>query len=434
MELKDNSLQGPKHVETLKRKIISDTELVFNKCKKLDNLAEGPKFLVISRSDEGQDMSKVSAFLITRCIESVCGKVKSHSRLNDGTVLIQTQTLKQAAQLITLTRLNSEVNITIKEHARLNQSKGFVACREFKILSDDEIINELSTQNVIAIKRNKYRNEKKEEVETGSYVLTFSTTNIPEFLYVAWERIRVREFIPAPLRCFICLKLGHHSSVCEKEGREKKCFNCSEKVHTSIGEQCNLPPKCVNCDGDHQSTSKKCPKFEKEQAIQAIRIKEKVGFREAVFIYNQRQTPQQGPLLSEILKSTRKQCGCECNCTVKKIQKTPAKVTPTATTSTTTKITDIPQKPQKPMNKNNPLKTDKESEIDIDSEREMWKEIKKRQIKKKLQSECKKRKIVVSKNGTKQLTMTKTTTNNDENMDCSGISENSESANDESEY
>ena len=309
MGLMDNPLQGPNHVETHKRKILSETNLDFNKFKKLENLAEGPKFLVINRSDEGQDMSKVSAFLITKCIESVCGKVKSHTRLNDGTVLIQTQTLKQAKQLIMLTRLNSEINITIKEHSRLNQSKGFVLCREFKILSDEEIINELSSQNVIAIKRIKYRNDKKEETESGSYIITFSTTSIPEFLYVAWERVRVREFIPAPLRCFICLKLGHHSSLCEKEGKERKCYNCGENLHTSTGEQCNQLPKCVNCDGDHQSTSKKCPRFQKEQAIQKIRVKEKVGFREAVFIFNQRQTPQQGPLLSEIIKNTKKTCG-----------------------------------------------------------------------------------------------------------------------------
>lgn len=437
MEPLDNPLKGPNHVESFKRKILSETELDFNKFKRLENLAEGPKFLVIKRSDEGQDMSKVSAFLITKSVESVCGEVKSHSRLNDGTVLIQTKTLKQAKQLITLTRLNSEINVTIKEHERLNQSKGFISCREFKILSDKEILDELSSQNVIAIKRNKYRNDKKEEIESGSYVITFSTTSIPEFLYVAWERVRVREFIPAPLRCFICLKLGHHSSLCEKQEIERKCFNCGENLHTSIGEQCKKSPKCVNCDGDHQSTSKKCPRFEKEQTIQKIRVMEKVGFREAVYIYNQRQTSQQGPLLSEIIKNTKKPCGCQCNCNITKNIPATTTTKQIATTSTTTKITDIPQKSQRTTNNTNTLKNDKESDRDIDSEREMWNEIKKREIKKK-HSENKKRKIVVSKNGTKQLTMTKTTTHNDlinnenetENMDCSDISENSGISND----
>lgn len=122
MGLKDNPLQGPNHVETVKRKIISETELNFNKYRKLENLIEGPKFL------------------ITESVESVCEKIKIHSHLNDGTVLIQTQTLKQAKQLITLNRLNSDINITIKEHSRLNQSKGFVSYLYYMIIRNHFII------------------------------------------------------------------------------------------------------------------------------------------------------------------------------------------------------------------------------------------------------------------------------------------------------
>lgn len=435
MEPKNNPLLGKTvtQANSVKRKLINDTDIDFNKLKKLENLADGPKFLLMIRNDEGKDMSKVSAFLISNVIKSVAGEIKSHSRLSDGTVLIQTHTLKQAKQLITLTRLDSSTNITIKEHSRLNQSKGFVLCREFKILSDEEIIKELSSQHVIAIKRNKRKNEKGEEYETGAYVITFSTTNTPQFIYVAWERIIVRDFVPAPLRCFICLKLGHHTSICEKEEKQKKCFNCGDNIHNVTGERCDLPPKCVNCDGDHQSTYKKCPKYEKEQTIQKIRVQEKVGFKEAAYIYNQRHPTQHNVSYANIIKNSKKPCGCQCNCDKTTINPNDIMV---ATTTTTTKITDIPQKVQKPTNKTNTTKVDKESDKDHDSEREMWNEIKRRELKKS-ESESKKRKTVVSKNGTKKLTMIKTTTNNNptnnknetENMECSDCSENSESTN-----
>lgn len=436
MGLNDNPLQGGSLTETFKRKI-SDTELDFNKFKKLDNLAEGPKFLVINRSDENKTMATVSAFLISKCIKSVAGEIKSHSRLADGTVLLQTHTLKQAQQLVKLTRLDINTNITIKEHTRLNQSKGFVLSHEFKILSDDEIINELKSQHVIGIKRNKFRNDKGEETESGSYIITFSTTVAPQFLYVAWERIVVREFIPAPLRCFVCLKLGHHSSICEKEGKQKVCINCAESVHTIPGEKCNNTPKCVNCDGDHQSLFKKCPKYIKEQTIQKIRVQENVGFRQAIAIYNERQPRQQNSTYADIIKDIKKVCGCQCNCNSPKVV-----TVPEATTSTTTtaKISEVQQRlKQKSTDKaTKTKKTEKQNDSDNkdnDSEKEMMNEIMKRE-----QTENKKRKIVLSKNGTKKMTLTKVITKNKnkifndiENMDCSENSENSEPDNVESE-
>lgn len=447
MEQNDNPLPGGscnKPVEAFKRKL-NDTELNFNKFKKLENLADGPKFLVIKRSDDNKTMANVSAFLISKCIKSVAGDVKSHSRLADGTILVQTHTLKQAQQLIKLTRLNNEINVSISEHKRLNQSKGFVLCREFKILSDEEILNELASQHVISIKRNKFRNDKGEEVESGSYIITFSTTVVPQFLFVAWERIVVREFIPAPLRCFVCLKLGHHSSVCEKNENQKVCVNCAETVHTTAGERCNSPSKCVNCGGDHQSTFKKCPKYIKEQMIQKIRVQDKVGFREAIVLYNERQPRQPNISYADITKDTKKACGCQCNCNKSKNPTT----TPEATTSTTTttKITNV----QRVQNKIDNNTTTKKSENlidsdnkDNDSEKEMMREIKKReQIENKKQSINKKRKIVISKNGTKQMTMTKVTnkkknknSENIESMDYSGksnVSESSEFENAESD-
>lgn len=71
-----------------------------------------------------------------------------------------------------------------------------------------------------------------------------------------------------------CMRFGHHQTNCKKE---KACINCGESYHDDEQKEklkCPNKTKCVNCDGQHASTSRDCPKFIKEHQIQKKKVTE----------------------------------------------------------------------------------------------------------------------------------------------------------------
>lgn len=119
-------------------------------------------------------------------------------------------------------------------------------------------------------------------LETGLIVLTFASTTIPSDIGIGYEKVRVRPYIPLPLKCKNCQQFGHVAKICKNE---KMCANCSNTFHTNeeTNEKCSFPAACINCkiqnlnDTKHSSFDRCCPIFIKEKEIQAISTLEKVG-------------------------------------------------------------------------------------------------------------------------------------------------------------
>lgn len=124
--------------------------------------------------------------------------------------------------------------------------------------------------------------------ETGLIILTFASLNLPETLMIGYERVNIRPYIPLPLRCRNCLRLGHPTSTCKST---KLCNNCSAEQHTIENEPCIKDKFCINCKYDvnkqnnHSPTDKSCPAFIKQKEITAIIILEKVDHKTATSIY-----------------------------------------------------------------------------------------------------------------------------------------------------
>ncbi|GFN84619.1 RNA-directed DNA polymerase from mobile element jockey [Plakobranchus ocellatus] len=60
------------------------------------------------------------------------------------------------------------------------------------------------------------------------------------------------------MRCYRCKRYGHgkDATVCVRYG---KCDH--------VERDCRADPHCINCQGDHEASSKTCPRFLKEKAI-----------------------------------------------------------------------------------------------------------------------------------------------------------------------
>lgn len=234
------------------------------------------------------------------------GEVLQCKKLLNGTILVQTKSFVQANNLIQLASLSPEIEIELKEHPGLNYAKGVIYSNDLRGINEAEILAELQDQNVTNVHKILKFVEGSLK-ETGLIIITFASTNLPNDLAIGYEKVKVRPYIPLPLKCKNCLQYGHIAKVCKNE---KICANCSNAFHTNteINEVCEHRASCINCknsnieDFKHPNNDKKCPIFLKEKEIQAIVTLEKVGKKKAANLYRQRHS-QQNVLYSTITKT-----------------------------------------------------------------------------------------------------------------------------------
>ena len=115
---------------------------------------------------------------------------------------------------------------------------------------------------------------------TNTIVLTFRTAILPKTLKIGYLNVGVDIYIPNPLQCYSCFRFGHHERKCRLGLSSKLCRRCGETANDH-DENCTRKPKCINCSGEHISTSKACDFWKKEKEIVTIKYKENVSFPEA---------------------------------------------------------------------------------------------------------------------------------------------------------
>lgn len=266
--------------------------------RSLTILSPGPKYLIMKRVNSDKTLSEVSPFLIKKVIDGTCGgEVEACRKLLNGTILIKTKNFVQARTLIRLTSLTESIEVELSEHKTLNYIKGVIYSNDLRGIPEDEILAELKKQNVHQINKilRKVDNELK---ETGLIIVTFASTTLPPELFIGYEKVKIRPYIPLPLKCKNCLHYGHLSKFCNNN---KICFNCSMNYHLNdeIKETCSHTPLCINCkennieNNKHPANDKSCPIFLKEKEIQAIITLEKTNRKTAIKKYNDRHPSAQ---------------------------------------------------------------------------------------------------------------------------------------------
>lgn len=242
----------------------------FDESHKQRTLPAVPKFLVVYRTDEGKDFSQVNPFVIQKGVDAIAGPVKSCSRLRNGTLLLETDSAFQAQKLLRTTLLHT-FPVRVEAHRALNSSRGVVFSRSLDGLSEEDIQTYLSDQGVTAVHRVMKRVGQGLE-PTRTVFLTFDRTDLPTKIKAGYEIISVRPYIPNPTRCYQCQRFNHTRQSCSHAA---KCVTCGKDAHEG---ECPPPsPHCINCKGDHAASSRDCPVYKDERAIQEIRVKEKVS-------------------------------------------------------------------------------------------------------------------------------------------------------------
>ena len=118
----------------------------------------------------------------------------------------------------------NDINISVWPHRTLNNSRGIIRYRDDDLseLTDAEICKELEPHSFTHVKR--FISLKTgQEIKLNTFLITFSTPNIPTSIRINLYNVRVYPYIPNPVCCFKCQKRPMQ--------RKTICFKCSEESH-----------------------------------------------------------------------------------------------------------------------------------------------------------------------------------------------------------
>ena len=112
------------------------------------------RFIVLKSSEGCIPLTKLSPFVIEKCIKSCAGEVKNVTKWKSGGLMIECQRRQQPLNLLSLKQVHSRAKSSTS-HRTLNTSRGIVRYRDEDLddLSDEEICEELAPQSVIHVKR-----------------------------------------------------------------------------------------------------------------------------------------------------------------------------------------------------------------------------------------------------------------------------------------
>ena len=242
----------------------------------VNNIAPYPKFLMMKSDDPNIDITTMNLFIAEKALVGILGQdhqcaVKS---LRSGHLLIEVDQKRKADMLLNIKQFDT-VTVIVEPHKELNTSKGIVYCEQLSNMSDEEILKELKAQNPIVTEV--YRIKRKEGatlVDTNSFILTFNTTTLPEYIKIGYMRTKVKIYIPNPRRCFNCQQNGHGKNKCNGK---TICARCGQEGH----EYCQEQAKCCHCLQPHDTTSKECPKYKLEKKVMEEKVKNNITMYEA---------------------------------------------------------------------------------------------------------------------------------------------------------
>ena len=232
------------------------------------------RFLIISSDNE--EKIKASPFAVQKTIQVRAGTPKMVKHLRSGDILVETHSSKQSRDIEAINKI-LEHPVKVRPHRSLNYSKVVIFCPELRGESDSSILNELSDQEVCEVKK---------LGRAGTVLLTFAKPDPPEYVNVGFIRCKCNTYVPNPIRCSHCQKLGHVSSNCNGK---PSCAKCGQEGHNNT--ECSANAICVNCAGPHEASDKTCPAWIKEKNVMKIKITQKVSIPQARRIYEQNSAP-----------------------------------------------------------------------------------------------------------------------------------------------
>ena len=246
-----------------------------------------PKVLIFT-SDE-RKLASLSPFQRREGCDRF-GKIARCEKLRDGGIEVEFVDDREAERALKATHFTytdkdqqgrKEVNlsVSVSPHRTKNSSRGVIFCDDLEGMQNDEIAEGLSQFGVSAARRI-YAKRSGALAPTHSIILTFNSLELPREVMIGYLSVKVRPYVPSPMRCFQCLRFGHTRDSCRNR---PACGRCAATDHSSA-ECSSSELRCVNCDDSqtpHSSFDGRCPAFQREKEIMSLKVTERLSFRQA---------------------------------------------------------------------------------------------------------------------------------------------------------
>lgn len=246
-----------------------------------------PRYLIASAISsipniEVAPLASYNVFQVERGLDFISRNRLDVTEMRSGDLLIKVPDNKVAEQYLKANYIDC-IPVKITLHKTLNTIQGRIFSRKIINITQEDLQESLKSQKVVDV-RKITKLDGKEVVATDAAIITFDLIYRPETLKLGWERVPVEEYIPNPMKCHNCLKLGH---------TKKRCRNveiCKECGTPTPHEPCTRK-YCVNCQLEsHTSNDASCPTFWKHKSVNYLRITRRCTNREAWEIYNDNPT------------------------------------------------------------------------------------------------------------------------------------------------
>ncbi|XP_065355476.1 uncharacterized protein LOC135949950 [Calliphora vicina] len=188
-----------------------------------------PRYLVASalpasETIQAKTLASYNVFQIEKGLNHISKDYLEVNEMRSGDLMIKTPNLKVAQKFLNA-KLIDLVPVQITLHKTLNSTQGRIFSRKIIDLSEEELIQALALQKVTDV-RKITKLEGNERVPTGAAIITFDLIRRPETIKLGWERVRVDEHVPNPMRCVNCQQLGHTKNRCKELNYAESVVSC----------------------------------------------------------------------------------------------------------------------------------------------------------------------------------------------------------------
>ena len=175
------------------------------------------RYLVIAAKDDSEHLKKMSPIKIEKIIHAACIMKPVSVEKTGKTILVHVNNARDCESLIQMSTFNG-TPVVVSLHRNLNYSKGVVTHWDLAHMTEDDW-----TQVEGIVKADQLLRDNR-KTKTGTWFLTFDTNIPPSVLRVGYlTNIKVRPYIPKPMRCHNCHRFGHLGKYCHKPAR---CIRC----------------------------------------------------------------------------------------------------------------------------------------------------------------------------------------------------------------
>lgn len=200
-----------------------------------------------------------------------------------------TCTSLQAAALLSADRLlGTPVQATKPRHATQPPTQTTSAPPTYKAvihhvplhLTDQTIVE---ATNALAASRLTRRDPHSNARTPSQSVLLAFASIPPTRVSIGWINYKTDVYVPTPMRCSKCQRLGHTATHCRSN--QVRCSFCSGQHAYSecTNRTASQPtPKCTNCGGPHSAAWSECPAYQARRATLTYQFTHHVSYRDAV--------------------------------------------------------------------------------------------------------------------------------------------------------